>query len=318
MEGQGLGGNEDSISAIKEIRQQLESRMDTLHTTQLDLIASLQSLVPDFVSSLDLSLKVIFGINDKLFTPLAQIIPSKLNLSKAHVSKFPLENSKVSCSTALSRPSPRESERVLVEENGGRSALVDEIVAERLLMLARSGNGFCISSSSTDANYASIVGSMEGNHSAAAFDTKKDQEPSYSVNPATIMASSSAADRSTTVDESCNTTTTSPTTIGPKNSHQFNVCEYHNFGKLTMNVGCVKSSSYTNDDNDFYRIIEEIIQLTYSRIPLHVVLLKYRLIDPLRGMKGIGTSRTQYSKTDIEEDEDDKDNFEDYDEYKAS
>ncbi|KAL0313421.1 UNVERIFIED_CONTAM: N6-adenosine-methyltransferase MT-A70-like [Sesamum radiatum] len=133
MEGQGLEGNEDSISAIKEMRRQLESRMDTLHTTQLDLIASLQSLVPDLVSSLDLSLKAISGINDKPFTPLAQILPSKPNLSKAHVSKFPLENSKVSSSAALSRPSPRESERALVEENGGPLSVVRSMVAVCLL-----------------------------------------------------------------------------------------------------------------------------------------------------------------------------------------
>ncbi|KAL0291858.1 UNVERIFIED_CONTAM: N6-adenosine-methyltransferase MT-A70-like [Sesamum calycinum] len=103
MEGQGLEGNEDSIPAIKEMRRQLESRMDTLHTTQLDLIASLQSLVPDLVSSLDLSLKAIS------------------------------ENSKVSSSAALSRPSPRESERALVEENGGPLSVVRSMVAVCLL-----------------------------------------------------------------------------------------------------------------------------------------------------------------------------------------
>ncbi|KAK4421476.1 N6-adenosine-methyltransferase MT-A70-like [Sesamum alatum] len=133
MEGQALEGNEDSISAVKEMRRQLESRIDTLHTTQLDLIASLQSLVPDLVSSLDLSLKAISGINDKPFTPLAQILPSKPNLSKAHVSKFPLENSKVSSSAALSRPSPRESERALVEESGGPLSVVRAMVAVCLL-----------------------------------------------------------------------------------------------------------------------------------------------------------------------------------------
>ncbi|KAL2252780.1 UNVERIFIED_CONTAM: N6-adenosine-methyltransferase MT-A70-like protein [Sesamum indicum] len=79
---QGLEGNEDSISAIKEKRRQLESCMDTLHTTPLDLIASLQSL-----------------------------------------------NSKVSSSAALSRTSPRESERALVEENGGLLSIVRSMVA---------------------------------------------------------------------------------------------------------------------------------------------------------------------------------------------
>ncbi|KAL0295974.1 UNVERIFIED_CONTAM: hypothetical protein Sradi_6649500 [Sesamum radiatum] len=54
-----------------------------------------------------------------------------------------------------------------------------------------------------------------------------------------------------------------------------------------MNCGvCVKSSSYTDEKNDFYEIIEEIIQLTYPLIPnLHIMLFKYRWVNPDRGMK---------------------------------
>ncbi|KAL0282100.1 UNVERIFIED_CONTAM: hypothetical protein Sangu_2971600 [Sesamum angustifolium] len=54
-----------------------------------------------------------------------------------------------------------------------------------------------------------------------------------------------------------------------------------------MNCGiCVKSSSYTDEKNDFYGIIEEIIQLTYPLIlNLHIVLFKSRWVDPVRGMK---------------------------------
>ncbi|KAL0455877.1 UNVERIFIED_CONTAM: hypothetical protein Slati_0926900 [Sesamum latifolium] len=63
--------------------------------------------------------------------------------------------------------------------------------------------------------------------------------------------------------------------------------ERHNTGKSTMNCGvCVKSSSYTDEDNDFYGIIEEIIQLTYPLIlDLHIILFKCRWVDPVRGMK---------------------------------
>ncbi|KAL0448966.1 UNVERIFIED_CONTAM: hypothetical protein Slati_1453000 [Sesamum latifolium] len=63
--------------------------------------------------------------------------------------------------------------------------------------------------------------------------------------------------------------------------------ERHNTGKSTMNCGvCVKSSSYIDEVNDFYRIIEEIIQLTYPLIlDLLIVLFKYRWADPMRGMK---------------------------------
>ncbi|KAK4384189.1 hypothetical protein Sango_3083000 [Sesamum angolense] len=63
--------------------------------------------------------------------------------------------------------------------------------------------------------------------------------------------------------------------------------ERHNTGKSTMHCGvCVKSSSHTDEENDFYGIIEKIIQLTCPLIPnLHIVLFKFRWVDPVRGMK---------------------------------
>ncbi|KAK6162223.1 hypothetical protein DH2020_002064 [Rehmannia glutinosa] len=133
MEGLSSEANEDSISAIKEMRQQLESRVDTLHTTQLDLISSLQSVVPDLVSSLDLSLKAISVFNDKPFTPLAQILPSKPNLTKSHIPKLPLDNPKVPASASIPKPSPRENERALIEESGGPLSVVRSMVAVCLL-----------------------------------------------------------------------------------------------------------------------------------------------------------------------------------------
>ncbi|KAL0297769.1 UNVERIFIED_CONTAM: hypothetical protein Sradi_6829000 [Sesamum radiatum] len=70
------------------------------------------------------------------------------------------------------------------------------------------------------------------------------------------------------------------------NGYNFPI-ERHNTGKSTMNCGVfVKSSSYADEENDFYGIIEEIIQLTYPLIPnLHIVLFKYRWVDPVRGIK---------------------------------
>ncbi|KAL0392588.1 UNVERIFIED_CONTAM: hypothetical protein Sradi_2481600 [Sesamum radiatum] len=63
--------------------------------------------------------------------------------------------------------------------------------------------------------------------------------------------------------------------------------ERHNTSKSTMNCGvCVKSSSYTDEENDFYEIIKEIFQLAYPLIPnLHIVLFKCSYVDPVRGMK---------------------------------
>ncbi|KAL0410931.1 UNVERIFIED_CONTAM: hypothetical protein Slati_3682800 [Sesamum latifolium] len=70
------------------------------------------------------------------------------------------------------------------------------------------------------------------------------------------------------------------------NGYNFHM-ECHNCGKSTMNCGmCMKSSSYTDEDNDFYGIIEDIIQLTYPLIlNFHVVLFKCCWVDPVRDMK---------------------------------
>ncbi|GFQ03156.1 probable n6-adenosine-methyltransferase mt-a70-like [Phtheirospermum japonicum] len=131
MEGLSSEANEDSVTAIKEMRQQLESRVDTLHTAHLDLISSLQSVVPDLVSSLDLSLKAISVFNNKSFTPLAQILPTKPNnFSKTHIPKLPLDNPRI---PAVSKPSPRENERALIEESGGPLSVVRSMVAVCLL-----------------------------------------------------------------------------------------------------------------------------------------------------------------------------------------
>ncbi|KAL0331686.1 UNVERIFIED_CONTAM: hypothetical protein Sangu_1714100, partial [Sesamum angustifolium] len=95
----------------------------------------------------------------------------------------------------------------------------DEIVADCLLMLTRSGGGFYVSSSSIDVDSTSVAGSMERNQLAAAFDTMKDQGPLYSIDPATITAPNFAIDESTTMDESSDTTNTSHTTDTANTSH---------------------------------------------------------------------------------------------------
>ncbi|KAL0430751.1 UNVERIFIED_CONTAM: hypothetical protein Sradi_0701100 [Sesamum radiatum] len=70
------------------------------------------------------------------------------------------------------------------------------------------------------------------------------------------------------------------------NSYNFQT-EHYNTGKSTMNCRvCVKSSSYTDKENDFYGIIEEIIQLTYPLIPnFHIALFKCLWVNPVQGMK---------------------------------
>ncbi|KAL0325330.1 UNVERIFIED_CONTAM: hypothetical protein Sradi_5102300 [Sesamum radiatum] len=123
--------------------------------------------------------------------------------------------------------------------------------------------------------------------------------------------------------------------------------EDHNVGKSTMNCRVrVKSSSFKDTENDFYGMLEEIIELDYPlNDDLHVVLFKCRWVDPTRGMKideevpvpevntnnqtydlhdpdglqlivnltsamqhGVGTSRLD----EDDEDEDDEDSFDNY------
>ncbi|KAJ4955537.1 hypothetical protein NE237_012320 [Protea cynaroides] len=63
-----LDGNDD-IASIKEMRQQLEARIGNRRLAQQELIASLQTLAPDLVSSLDLSLKIVSAFNGRQYTP---------------------------------------------------------------------------------------------------------------------------------------------------------------------------------------------------------------------------------------------------------
>ncbi|KAL5816797.1 hypothetical protein ACOSQ3_025175 [Xanthoceras sorbifolium] len=62
-------GETSSVASIKTVRSQLESRIETQHNTHLDVLASLQNLVPDIVSSLDLSLHLISKFNRRTFNP---------------------------------------------------------------------------------------------------------------------------------------------------------------------------------------------------------------------------------------------------------
>ena len=70
METPSEGSSKDSMTAVKQVRQQLESCVEALHNAQLHLIASLQNLVPDIVSSRNLSLKAISSFNSRPFSPL--------------------------------------------------------------------------------------------------------------------------------------------------------------------------------------------------------------------------------------------------------
>ena len=77
-------GNEDAVAAIKDIRQQLEARIESQHKAHMEMLASIQSIIPNLVSSLDLSLKVVSSFNHRPFAPTPSLPPPdpKLNPKK--------------------------------------------------------------------------------------------------------------------------------------------------------------------------------------------------------------------------------------------
>ncbi|CAL0308432.1 unnamed protein product [Lupinus luteus] len=85
MEGQS-DGNDDAIAAVKDIRQQLEARIESQHKAHMEMLASVQTVIPNLVSSLDLSLKVVSSFNHRPFAPTPPLpLPDpKLN-TKKHV-----------------------------------------------------------------------------------------------------------------------------------------------------------------------------------------------------------------------------------------
>ncbi|KAD3641422.1 hypothetical protein R6Q59_004002 [Mikania micrantha] len=80
----------DEIANIKEIRKQIESRIETLHNSQLEIISSLQYVVPDIASSLDLHLKVVSSFNGRPFTPLPNPLPTPNPNTKRRLQPPPL------------------------------------------------------------------------------------------------------------------------------------------------------------------------------------------------------------------------------------
>ncbi|QCE02696.1 hypothetical protein DEO72_LG8g711 [Vigna unguiculata] len=77
--------NEDTIAAVKDIRQQLEARIECQHKAHMEMLASIQAVIPNLVSSLDLSLKVVSSFNHRPFspTPALPLPDPKLNPKKS-------------------------------------------------------------------------------------------------------------------------------------------------------------------------------------------------------------------------------------------
>ncbi|XP_020539736.1 N6-adenosine-methyltransferase MT-A70-like isoform X2 [Jatropha curcas] len=132
-------GNEDTaVSTIKSLRSQLESRIETQQRTQLDLLASLQSLVPNIVTSIDLSLQIVSSFNHKPFTPTPSLPnPIKKTLEIANHVKSPSSpRSGTLSKPAISKLENAQSnvnDKFSVDESGSPLSVVRVMVAECLL-----------------------------------------------------------------------------------------------------------------------------------------------------------------------------------------
>ncbi|XP_040989253.1 N6-adenosine-methyltransferase MT-A70-like [Juglans microcarpa x Juglans regia] len=127
-----LDGSEDTIARIKDVHQQLRARMESQHQTQLDLLASLQSLVPNIVSSVDLSLKVVSSFNHRPFTPTPTPTLPNPNPSLVKPTNKPTFPSITQNLAPVPARQP-ESEPSGVDESGSPLSVVRSMVAVCLL-----------------------------------------------------------------------------------------------------------------------------------------------------------------------------------------
>ncbi|KAK2439478.1 mRNA (2'-O-methyladenosine-N(6)-)-methyltransferase [Trifolium repens] len=83
--------SDEAINSIKDIRQQLEARIETQHKSHMDMLSSVQSIIPNLVSSLDLSLKVLSSFNHRPFAPTPPLPPPlpSLNPPKSSLQQLP-------------------------------------------------------------------------------------------------------------------------------------------------------------------------------------------------------------------------------------
>ncbi|KAL5726833.1 mRNA (2'-O-methyladenosine-N(6)-)-methyltransferase [Ranunculus cassubicifolius] len=131
-------GNDDIITSIKEIRKQLESRIESQRLIQHQRIASLQTLVPDLISTLDLSLQVVSNFNGLHYTPSP--IPENLrDLKDLDFDEHPKPPSTMAATAFSLKKNPSKSVESAttrfqsLDESGSPLSIVRAMVAVCLL-----------------------------------------------------------------------------------------------------------------------------------------------------------------------------------------
>ncbi|XP_031262724.1 putative N6-adenosine-methyltransferase MT-A70-like [Pistacia vera] len=130
--------DDNSVAGIKTLRSQLESRIESQHNTHLDLLSSLRNIVPNIVSSLDLSLNLISNFNHRSFNPtpplpeIPQLPPKSTNATSLNHN-----NAKPTTSDDLLRSPERGQEtrggNFVIDESGNPLVVVRAMVAVGLL-----------------------------------------------------------------------------------------------------------------------------------------------------------------------------------------
>ncbi|EOA19357.1 hypothetical protein CARUB_v10000363mg [Capsella rubella] len=135
METESDRNDDTTITVVKDMRARLETRIRTQHDAHLELLSSLQSIVPDIVPSLDLSLKLISSFKNRPFVatpPLPEPkVEKKVVKSGTHQQNLQGHDSK----SMLVDPNQRDSGSGAEADgsSGSPMALVRAMVAECLL-----------------------------------------------------------------------------------------------------------------------------------------------------------------------------------------
>ncbi|GLU17568.1 hypothetical protein SLE2022_339290 [Rubroshorea leprosula] len=120
---------EDTIATIKSLRAQLETRIQSQHTTHLDLLASLQHLDPDIIPTVDRSLRLLSSFNHRPFSPTPPL-PTPKKITHQHTAPQLPPDQKL----ALSRSDRTDAEQSFaLDESGNPFAVVRAMVADCLL-----------------------------------------------------------------------------------------------------------------------------------------------------------------------------------------
>ncbi|KAJ8764892.1 hypothetical protein K2173_010357 [Erythroxylum novogranatense] len=126
-------GDDTTLGTIKRLRSQLETRIEAQHSAQLDLIASLQSVLPNIVSSLDLSLRIVSAFNRKPFIPTPPLPnPTKKPLEFTSQSKNP-SSPRDTLSISKIESAKLDNGKLGFDDSGSPLSAVRVMVAECLL-----------------------------------------------------------------------------------------------------------------------------------------------------------------------------------------